>query len=91
MNELENLRLKIDEIDESIIELFSERFKVTQKVALVKKKHNLDAIDSSREARQMEKIAKLSSKNKINTELMKKIFRLVIDDVVKNHKMVKTS
>ena len=91
MDELENLRLKIDEIDESIIELFSERFKVTQKVALVKKKHNLDAIDSSREARQMEKIAKLSSKNKINTELMKKIFRLVIDDVVKNHKMVKTS
>ena len=91
MNELENLRLKIDEIDESIIELFSERFKVTQKVAVVKKKHNLDAIDSSREARQMEKIAKLSSKNKINTELMQKIFRLVIDDVVKNHKVVKTS
>ena len=81
MNELENLRLKIDEIDESIIELFSERFKVTQKVAVVKKKHNLDAIDSSREARQMEKIAKLSSKNKINTELMQKIFRLVIDDL----------
>ena len=91
MNELENLRVKIDEIDESIIELFSERFKVTQKVALVKKKHNLDAIDSSREARQMEKIAKLSNKNKINPELMKKIFRLVIDDVVKNHKVVKTS
>jgi chorismate mutase len=91
MDELENLRLKIDEIDESIIELFSERFKVTQKVALVKKKHNLEAIDSSREARQMEKIAKLSSKNKINTELMKNIFRLVIDDVVKNHKVVKIS
>lgn len=91
MDELENLRLKIDEIDESIIELFSERFKVTQKVALVKKRHNLEAIDSSREARQMEKIAKLSSKNKINTELMKNIFRLVIDDVVKNHKVVKIS
>ena len=91
MDELENLRLKIDEIDESIIELFSERFKVTQKVALVKKRHNLEAIDSSREARQMEKIAKLSSKNKINTELIKNIFRLVIDDVVKNHKVVKIS
>lgn len=42
-------RKQIDEIDEQLVKLLADRFKVTQKVGEYKKLNNLRAVDPDRE------------------------------------------
>lgn len=48
MQDLQTYRIKIDEIDNKIIELLTERFKIIQKVWEYKKIHNLPSIQPDR-------------------------------------------
>jgi len=47
-NEIERLRLEIDEIDEQIIALFCERQKVAEKIGIIKKEFSLPIVDQER-------------------------------------------
>lgn len=49
MNDLENNRLKINEIDKKIAELFEQRMYAASQIALYKKENNIPVFDSSRE------------------------------------------
>ena len=49
MNELENLREKIDTIDKELIVLFEERMNVVNAIAEYKIKNNLPILNQSRE------------------------------------------
>ncbi len=48
-NEIEKLRSKIDEIDSKINDLLDERMNICRKIGYIKKKHNLQIRDDSRE------------------------------------------
>ena len=48
-NELEQLRGQIDQIDDKIIALFKERMQVSDKIALVKKEHDMPTLAPGRE------------------------------------------
>jgi monofunctional chorismate mutase len=48
-NELENLRLQINEIDLALAKLFAQRMDVVKKVAIYKKENNLPVFDETRE------------------------------------------
>jgi chorismate mutase len=43
MHELDALRTRIDAIDEQIIQLLADRFRVTEEVGLLKKRYQLQA------------------------------------------------
>lgn len=47
--ELEDLRVRIDEIDKKLVKLFEERMDVVKSVGIYKKEHGLNVLDSSRE------------------------------------------
>lgn len=49
MNELEQLRQQIDEIDRQLVALFEQRMAVTRQVGLYKLAHGLPVLDRSRE------------------------------------------
>ncbi|MBF0276758.1 MAG: chorismate mutase [SAR324 cluster bacterium] len=86
--DLDAVRIRIDEIDQSLVELIAERFEITRKVGKYKKDHGLNPVDSERETRQFEKIAAISKELNVNPGLTAKILRLIIDEVVKNHKEI---
>jgi monofunctional chorismate mutase len=56
---LEELRKKIDNIDEQLITLFEKRMDVAAEIAVFKQANNLPTLDSGREA---EKLRALSGK-----------------------------
>ena len=49
MNEIKQLREKVDQIDEQILNALSERAKICSAIGLVKKKNGMKIRDTSRE------------------------------------------
>ena len=56
-NELEQLRGQIDQIDDKIIALFKERMQVSDKIALVKKEHDMPTLAPGRERAVLARVA----------------------------------
>ncbi|HSD37038.1 MAG TPA: chorismate mutase [Rhodocyclaceae bacterium] len=86
MTELEALRQEIDAIDARIVALIGERFACTDKVGYLKSAHQLPAVDAAREARQMARFETLAREQAIKPELVQRLFRLIVDEVVDKHK-----
>lgn len=53
---LEEQRRQIDDIDRQIVKLFEQRNEVVTQVAQIKLAHNIPVLDSSREAKVIEKV-----------------------------------
>ena len=89
MLSLKNLREKLDKIDKKLLKVLTERFEITQKVGIYKKKKNLPVLDRKRE-QEIFRQRKLQAK-KINLDplLIEKIFKLIIKKVKENHKNIK--
>jgi chorismate mutase len=85
-NDLLDLRKSIDLIDSAVIAMLAERFRVTQKVGEYKKQHKLPPVDPTREAVQFERIEAKAQEIGLDPKFARKFLRLVIDEVVKNHK-----
>lgn len=84
--ELKSLRTEIDEIDGKIVDLLASRFRLTSEVGRLKAQHALGAVDLQREAAQEARFRELAERNGLNPELVVRVFRSVIDEVVKNHR-----
>lgn len=92
IDDLTKLRVAIDKVDEDIIQLLAKRFALTRRVGNYKKIKKLDPIDSCRERSQAKRLVKLSKKSGLNYYLVLSLYKLIIDEVVKNHKkMLKIS
>jgi chorismate mutase len=84
--ELEQLRCEIDSLDARIVALIAERFTCTGKVGQLKSAHQLPAVDAAREAWQMARFEELANADGISPALVQQIFRLIVDEVVDQHK-----
>lgn len=76
---LEELREKIDRINEEILLLFSKRLEITKEVAKVKKAHQLPCDDPIREAQQLMILHDLALKQGLSPSVMEEIFNLFVD------------
>ena len=76
--ELNKLRQRLDEIDEEIVKLLAERFKIVRDIATIKLKLNLPVIDQSREDEVKKRWIELSSKLSIPTQLTLKILDVIL-------------
>lgn len=83
INKLEKLRRKIDKIDSNLIKVIAKRFKITDKVMLLKSKNNLPREDKNREMQIMEKADKLAEEFKLNRSLVKDVLNRIIVDAKK--------
>jgi len=82
-------RQKIDAIDKQLVVLLTERFRVTQRVGEYKRDHNLPPVDTAREAAQEVRITALATEAGLDPAFARKMLRLIIDEVVKNHKALR--
>lgn len=87
--ELQDLREQIDRIDQEIIALLSERFKITEEVGIYKAEHALPVQDINREAEQFGKIAELSMSRGLRPEYAVGVYRCIIDLVISRHREIK--
>ncbi len=88
--ELLAIRQRIDDIDRGIVELLRERFALTHEVGLLKANRELDALDTRREEEKLNALATLSEANQLDPDLVRDLFRRVMDEVVRNHERLKS-
>ena len=79
--ELHALRTQIDAIDEKIV-----GFAITAEVGKLKARDALNPVDPNREAEQAERFRQLAAQHGLNPELVAAVFRVLIDEVVRNHR-----
>lgn len=80
--EIEQLRKKLDSIDDSISALLSERVGVAMQIIKIKKERGLPVEDLNRES---EIIKRVSLKNPSVAPLLKVVFRRIFDWVKSRH------
>ncbi|MBL4575885.1 MAG: chorismate mutase [Opitutaceae bacterium] len=89
MKTLSEYRESIDNLDAALIALLAERFKITQQVGLYKASHHLSEKDESREEKQMANIDELSQKAGLRPEIARRVIRVIIEQVIAEHKEVR--
>ena len=75
----------IDNLDAILVYTLAERFKATQAVGVLKAQHELPAPDPAREARQIERLQKLSEDADLDPEFTKKFLSFIISEVIRHH------
>lgn len=88
MDELNDLRTSIDNIDAALLALLAERFRVTEKVGYYKKEHGLPAKDPEREKLQYARLAKLAEQANLDPLVAQKIWEQIIAEVVARHQAI---
>ncbi|MCL1859287.1 MAG: chorismate mutase [Oscillospiraceae bacterium] len=82
MNELDNLRNKIDETDDKIVDLLLERFRIVKNVGEYKKTNKLEIFQKDRETEVLQKIAE-----KINNQEYKKYILKIYAEILEMSKL----
>ncbi len=82
------LRDKIDAIDNQIVSLLDERFKIALEIAKEKKNNNIEVVDQFRESEIISKLKNIK-KNYISDNATEKIYREILDNSVNEMKKQK--
>lgn len=88
METLEEMRKSIDNIDNAIVAMLAERFKITDRVGAYKARNHLPAKDEQREAIQFKRIAELAQHYGLDAGFAQAHLATVIAQVVKNHERI---
>lgn len=89
MHNLGALRQEIDKLDDEWLTILSKRFATTRKVGEYKAYHYLPAIDKQREQEQYKAIREKAELLNLNPDMVEKILRIVITEVVLQHGRLK--
>ena len=88
---MEQLRTKIDKCNKKIINAIAERFSITRKIGKFKAKHSLPSTDKSREKIVLDNVKQIAKSKNLNEEMIEKIFKIIMKEVVKEHKQEKVN
>ena len=75
MSELDKLRLEINNIDNNIMDLLSQRMEVSIKVGEYKRKNNMKVYDATREKKLIER---LINYNNLDEEFIKELWNTIM-------------
>ena len=82
---LKEHRESIDRLDAILVYTLAERFKHTQAVGRLKASHDLPPSDPAREARQIERLERLSQEADLDPAFAKKFLNFIISEVIRHH------
>ncbi|QGF25019.1 chorismate mutase [Raineyella fluvialis] len=89
MAELRRLRSSIDNMDAALVHLLAERFKITQRVGVLKATHDLPAADPDREAEQIQRLRALAEDSHLDPEFAEKFLTFIVSEVVRHHEAIR--
>lgn len=78
--ELNALRTVINDLDQHIIELISQRLQIVRHIGVIKKQQKVKIRDPKREKQLQQFYKKLSKKHKITYPTIQKIFLLLMEE-----------
>ena len=86
---LREYRDSIDNIDAALVFLLSERFKITKKVGLYKKEHDLPPADQTREREQIARLRGLAETARLDPDFTEKFLSFLVREVIRNHERIR--
>lgn len=75
---LKEFRKQLDNVDEKIIELISDRFKITNQIGHLKAEYKKKALDSGREQEILKKLAEKYKEHSLDTNMLKDIWTILM-------------
>lgn len=79
MKQIEDLRIKIDEVDEKVLALIIERLDLVEKIGELKKENGIEIVDEDREQQVLNKLTGLASEKNIDPEIIKKVWKTLME------------
>ena len=86
--DLARLRASIDNLDNALVCLLAERFKVTKAVGVLKARHGLPPADRSREEEQITRLRTLAHDADLDPEFAEKFLTFIVTEVVRHHEQI---
>ncbi len=86
--ELDAIRDTIDNLDAALIHILAERFKCTQRVGVLKARHQAPPSDPAREARQVAKLRARAEAAKLDPVFAEKLLAFIIAEVIRHHEAI---
>lgn len=86
--QLATLRKSIDNLDDALIRVLAERFRLTQQVGELKAEHQLPASDPNREATQIARLRNLAADANLDPDFAEKWFHFVVQEVIQHHRAI---
>lgn len=86
--ELRRLRQSIDNMDSALVHLLAERFKITQRVGVLKAEYGLPPADPDREAEQIARLRALAEDAHLDPEFAEKFLNFIVAEVVRHHQAI---
>lgn len=88
MNELQNIRRSIDNLDAALVHILAERFRATQRVGHLKAEHQLPAGDPAREEQQIKRLRSLAVAAQLDPEFAEAFLNFIISEVIQHHEKI---
>jgi chorismate mutase len=91
LDELNEIRQSIDNIDAALVHLLAERFKFTQKVGRLKAAGGLPASDPERERVQIARLRGLAEDSRLDPAFAEKFLNFIVAEVIHHHEAIANS
>jgi len=79
MQDLENFRKRIDEIDLELLTLLGERFDIVRSVGHLKSEHDIAVVQSKRAENVINNAVEMARKNNVDAEFIRDLYTRMID------------
>jgi len=90
LEQLKGYRKSIDNLDDALIRILAERFRITKTVGVLKAEHDLPPGDPARESQQAERLRALAADADLDPDFAEKLLRFIIDEVIRHHEQARS-
>ena len=89
IDQLDQYRKSIDNLDAILLHTLAERFKVTQAVGRLKAEHAMPPADKTREAKQIARLRELADESGLDPAFAEKFLNFIIAEVIRHHEQIR--
>lgn len=83
------LRKQLDEVDDKLLGVLAERFRVTDEIGRHKHQHGIGVVDTTREKTHFTNLSRLAVELGIEAGFIRQLMRLVIDQSAKRQQALR--